>query len=508
VTSVSAKKEDCLSFRDQFQSQLSGTEIEFVDYQPAINRIPVVIPYEFRMPWPVEIRNRKLTIQPPVPRLSEDIGSSEAWFVDLCKDLRTGRAVGGAQLPPTPVASDVLNGPSPPTFSMQVIPQFGDGTDCINIYCSGRRREVVNLCLPTGEEILGEILLDFGVTPLPDEKRSSYLPVIKRFGGIFPAAAAFSGQRGKILTILAESTKTISELQGACHLGRGEIEGQSFDQWIKPVLQSQSDRMKRIATQRFREHNRRTAPENLRPQILLEHWADRNILTRQWKIGPCGRCNQTYFVPSLNIQRQVVCTNCGHRISLPPKVPIGYTLQRAVRHAIKEGIIPVALTGRFLHNMTDCGFFWLPGIKYRVETKQGDIDILACCDGLLVFCECKNLANSPPEKIVWGDIVAQFLDTAAIAQKCGGNLVVLAALVEGYPETVQEQIKGTLGTSIPYLLLTRSDLEEGHRDVPFHETKKWLDFSDLIPPIYPYREHEKTDKPRIINMGWGTYTRQ
>ena len=327
VTSISVKGEDCRKFCERFQQSLSGTPIDFVDYEPPPNQLPVVVPYEYETPWPVEISDRKLTIQPPRPKAFQEIGASEAWFVDLRKDVRTGRAVGELQLPPSPVICELLNGPCPPSFSRELIPRTGDGSDCVNICCSGSK-EVVNIYLPTSEEILGEILREFDVEPILDEKRSSYLPVLKRFGGIFPAAAAFTGQRGAILTILAESTRTVNEIRGVCRIGRGQVDGESYIQRIEPMLRHESARMARIAKLRFLEHARRITPENLKPQILLEHWADRKVLTRQWQIGPCGQCNQTYFVSSLNIQRPVICTNCGHRISLPSKVAIGYTLQR------------------------------------------------------------------------------------------------------------------------------------------------------------------------------------
>ena len=224
VTSNSIKEEECRTFCEQFQKSLSGTPIEFVDYEPPKNRIPTVIPYEYSKPWPVEISNRKLTIQPPRPKAFEPLGSSEAWFVDLCKDVKTGRAIGELQLPPSPVICEVLNGPCPPVFSQAIIPRTGDGSDCINICCSGGK-EVVNIYLPTSERILGEILRKIEAEPIPDEKRSSYLPVIDRFGGIFLAASALSGQRGTILTDLAEKPKQSQKYRASAVLVMGNSQG-------------------------------------------------------------------------------------------------------------------------------------------------------------------------------------------------------------------------------------------------------------------------------------------
>jgi len=505
VTSQAVKERDCQRFAEEFQKCLAGSPIVWVDYEPPRNRIPEVIPCEYETTWAVDITGRTLTIQPPRPRVFEDLGS-RAWFVDLLKDVKTGRAVEELQLPPSPAVFELLNGPCPPNFEHLHIPRTGDGSECINIRCSGRK-EVVNVYLPTSDEILGEILREYGVEPLPDEKRSSYLPVIERFGGLFLAASAFSGQSGTILTTLAEDTKTPSEIRGAGQLGAGELAGGSYIQRVERILDHETERMKRVSRHRFLDYAKHSTPENLKVHSLLEHWADRRILTRHWKIGPCRSCNQQYFVPTLRIERRIVCTNCGHRISLPARVPIGYSLHRAARHAIKEGIIPVALTGRFLWAMTNQGFLWLPGVKYRAATRYGDIDVLASCDGRLVFCECKRLERTPPEAQVWDEIVNQFLEMATIGTRCHGSLIVLAAQVGEYPQPVQDRIKAEVGGSIPYLLLNKEDLETGYREVKGESGSHRLGFYDLLPLPFRERPRRAADKPRTIHTGWGIYSR-
>jgi DNA-directed RNA polymerase subunit RPC12/RpoP len=506
VTSQTVGEAACRGFAQLFQATLAGTPIEAVDYEPPSFRLPVVIPYEYETTWAVDIRGQKLTIQPPKPKAFDNLGASRAWFVDLLNDVKSRRAVKDLQLPPSPVVFELLNGPCPPGFEHTAIPRTGDGTDSVNVRCSDNK-EIINLYLPTSEEILGEILREHGVEPLPDEKRSSYLPVIKRFGGLHLAAAAFSGQSGMILATLLHDTKTVWEIQGACKLGRGELTGESYIQRIEVMLGRETERMKRVSRQRFFEHARHSAPENLKLRSLLEYWAERKILMRHWRIGPCRRCKQQYFVPQLNIQREVLCTNCGHRISLPATVPVGYTLHRAVKHAIQEGIVPVALTGRFLRNITNHGFFWLPGIKYQVGTKQADIDLLACCDGHLVFCECKRLEQTPPDARVWDEVVTQFLETAEIARRCKGSLAVLSAQVSTFPDTIRNRIKAAVGTSIPFLLLDKLDLEKGYRDKQVGKFTPPVGLHDLLPTRFPERPRPQLDKPRTINMGWGVFTR-
>src|SRR5262249_37239684 len=272
---------------------------------------------------------------------------------------------------------ELLNGPCPPGFEHCGIPRTGDGKDSINVRCSGSK-EVIDIYLPTSEEILGEILREYGAEPLPDEKRSAYLPVIHRFGGPYLAGAAFSGTSGAILRALEKGPKTISEIKGLCKLGDGTVPGESYLQRTEQIFSHASERLKRVGRKRFARYAKNQAPETLKLTAVLEFWADRGILNRQWKVGPCPRCHKTDFVPRLDIQKRLTCRRCGNGLTLHESVPIGYSLDRTVSLALEEGIVPVVLAGRFLRNMTNRGFFWLPGVKFRMGEKQGDIDLLAC----------------------------------------------------------------------------------------------------------------------------------
>ncbi len=177
-------------------------------------------------------------------------------------------------------------------MTSSVIPYAGDGSESINLYCSGNK-ETINQFLPTSEEILEEILREYGYEPVPDEKRSSYLPVIKRFRGLYLAGKAFTGQSATILEYLEKQPKTIKEIQGACRLGDGILAGPSYLQQVEWMFTGQSKRIKRIGHKRFENHSREGLPESLRLSSLLEYWADRSILTRHWETGPCRRCRTT-----------------------------------------------------------------------------------------------------------------------------------------------------------------------------------------------------------------------
>ena len=272
-------------------------------------------------------------------------------------------------------------------------------------------------------------------------------------------------------------------------------------------MRSETARIQRIGRRRFAQAARRHSPAGMRPAALLEHWADRAVLTREWKLGPCPNCDRTSFVPRLDIQRRVTCPACGNRLSLQETVPLGYSLHRTVRLALREGVVPVALTGRFLRNMTSMGFFWLPGVKYQADGRRGDIDLLACCDGYLVFCECKQLEGTPPGTKVWEDVVAQFLETAAVAKRCGAHLAVSAAHGTDYPPDVRDQIMTRLGGSIPHLLLTKEALEMGRREVQDGAHTRPMGFGDLLPLSFPEQPRAATAEPRTINMRRGVWSR-
>jgi DNA-directed RNA polymerase subunit RPC12/RpoP len=505
VTSQSVAQDRCTEFATQLQAVLVRTAIERVDYQPARNRLPVVTPFEYETTWPADLSGRKLTLQPPRPRAFQDLGHSRGWIVDLLKDLKTGRAIKNLQLPPGPVVFELLNGPCPPGFAHTRTPAFGDGTDSINVRCSGRT-QVVTLHLPSGEEIVEEILREHGVEPLLDEKREGYFPVIARFGSVYQAAKAMSGKSGMVLEALEGEPKTIGQLKGLCRLGKDALPGKAYIDQIAWMFEHESERIKRVGRRRFAQYAKDQAPETQDLQHLLEFWADRSILTRQWRVGPCPRCHKTRFQPQLNIQKRVKCPTCGSRIILPERVPLAYALDRSVSLAIKEGVIPVVLTGRFLRGMTVHGFFWVPGVKYQMGSVQGDIDIVACCDGHLVFCECKTRKEAPKgqtESIDWDKVTLQFRETAEVAMRCGGSLVVLASQVQAYPDSVRSRIERELAGKIPHLLLNSQDLEQGKRLIDDRGHKRPQFLRDLVQAPFPEQPRPPADIPREIKFGWG-----
>jgi DNA-directed RNA polymerase subunit RPC12/RpoP len=504
VTSVAASEPACREFAALLQSALAGSPIENVDYEPPRNHLPEVVPYEYEAVWTVETNGQKLSFLPPRPKAFAEMGNPRGWFVDILKDVKTGRALKNLRLPSGPVASDLLNGPCPPSCEHARVKRAGDGADSINIRCSGNEG-LINVHLPSGEEVLEETLWDHGVEPIHDEKRSSYLPVIRRFGGLYLAGAAFAGNSGAILMALEKGPMAVGEIRGKCKLGDGTLAGKSYMDRIDQMLESESERIKRIGRRRYAHFSRNHSPENLKLDSVLEYWTERSVLTRQWRIGPCPKCKRTSFVEQLNLRKRIACPACGNRISLRSTVPIGYELDRTVKLAVREGIAPIVLTGRFLEQMTNSGFFYLPGVKYKIGDQSGDIDLLACCDGHLVFCECKRLENTPSGTAVWDEVVAQFIQTAEVAKRCGGSVAILAVHGVDFPQEVKDRLAKEIGTNIPYELLTKQDLETGYRNIMDMGHPRPMKIHDLIPMPFPERPQKRAPGRRTVDFGAGVY---
>ncbi len=530
MTSASVGKESIERMAASLQSSLAGSGIEHVDYEPPKNRLPLVVAFEQTTTWPAEYQGQRLTIVPPSPK-TFSAGNFESWFVDILKDNKTGRAVREMQLPESTVVLEILNAPCPPSFEHTIVPRFGDGVDSINFHCSSNK-EVVHLQIPTATEVLEEIILEHGYTIVPDEKRSNYLPVIKRFGGLHMAATAMSGQAGQVLEILrsgrlrsaTEQAKvddthhqsvliaqghalTPKQIKGLGKFGTGKLGDPHFLDQIEQMLGRESDRVKRVGMERFRRYAHREVPDEMTLQSLLEHWAEKAVLARKWEVGPCPRCRRSSLVGTINLRKAPHCVHCGSRIPMRDRTGIAYSLEPSVRHALSEGVATVVLTGRFLRNMTNRGFFWLPGIKYERAKIRGDIDFLACCDGCLVFGECKNLTSTPHDAASWQITTNQFLTLASVAIDCGGAMVTLSALVDAFPEGVQHRIETELSGRIPFLLLNKADLEMGQR--PSQPDKEWpsIDLHNLLPTRFPETQVERTPGLRQINFGWSVYTK-
>lgn len=83
---------------------------------------------------------------------------------------------------------------------------------------------------------------------------------------------------------------------------------------------------------------------------------------------------------------------------------------------------------------------------------------------------------------------------------------ILAAMVEDYPPDVKSKIEEELNGKIPYLLLTREDMENGVRKGA-DEDQPPKRIEGLMPVVYPEREND-FEGVRTIRMGGMTYTKR
>jgi hypothetical protein len=499
ITSVSVPQTTLADFANRLQTELSGTHIKYVDPWEATNRLPVVLAFEAEEQTAVELAGQRLRFLPPRPKLLEGI-SSGAWMVDLVEDVRTKRSVKELCLPPRASTFAVLNTPGPLTIHLTRIQRLGDGVDGVSVRCS-ERTGITSIYLPKAVEILEEILREAGICPEADEKRACYLPVMRLFGGLEKAAQAFSGQRGSVLRALTAGTLQIGDIQRQARLGRGKLPELAQPQFPEGFASRLDPVSRRVLQQRSRERWSRLSPSTTEIESLVEFWADKGIVSRQWKLGRCPACMRIFWKLRLDITRPISCPGCGSRLRLPSQVPIGYSLHQLVGHAIQQGIVPVVLAGRFLRRLTSSGFFWMPGVKFKWGDKASDLDILACCDGHIVVGECKTLDGTPPETGIWEPILQQFARTIEVGKACRAAFAVLAVMAESFPPDFQGKADTLAGPSMKCLLLNKQDLEAGERRLvdTGDDLPRWLSLRDLIVEPMPENPRVRLQEPREIH---------
>jgi hypothetical protein len=494
-------------FAEWLKSILSGTAIRFVDVWPATNRIPNVIAFESEKLVEIRRQGRTATWLRPQSRLAELFGSNVSWMVDLVEDASKQRSPFELMLPPVRTSTEILNAPNPPTVTHSSVPLFGRGFDSVNVRCT-KREELIRHWLPTDREILEELLYQRGLRFKEDEKRACYLPAIKLLGGLDQASSALSGVRGRILQELARGPATVHEIKGRLQLGNGKIQELNRDRYFELMLQYLTPTQTRIGRQRLRHYWRKTLPRDTKLQSLLEHWVSNGILRRLFRIGSCPNCQTTHHEPRIHIARPYQCPGCGASIPMAESQVVEYQLQPILEAALRQGLMPVALTGRFLRNLTSRGFLWLPGLKYSHEGIHGDIDVIASCDGHLVMAECKSRDQSDPSTIEWGKIVEQVMALTSVAKACRVSFVVFASMVDDYPPEIRDRIE-SLGTAdLKVHLLNGDDLEKGHRPIQPKPLPTTVPASllDFVPDPFPEVTFPRFDEPREIAMGFMTHT--
>ena len=217
---------------------------------------------------------------------------------------------------------------------------------------------------------------------------------------------------------------------------------------------------------------------------ILKFWLRKGIVSQSLELPQCNSCGVRYSVERLDLEKTIYCPGCGNPIQLTSKVEVGYKLNPLFQRGLKEGIIPVALTGRFLRRLTQQSFMWVPGIKGKYAGKNIDIDIAAFCDGHLILAECKTEVHETMRD--FKETTDKFTGLINFANKCCAEVVLLSSFTENYPATLVSLCKDNISSDIYIELLNGQDLEAGRRTIEKDfagekNRKMTMDLDDLLP---------------------------
>lgn len=457
------------------------SRIAHVDIGESTYDIPLVIPYDSEVQIRPIVSNKAITIEGIRPFCEEYLSSTAAWICDLVKDNQTGRAPFDMCLPPRKSVSQVLNAPDPPRIRSGVN-TLGYGIDSMNIRFT-KEKQSISFRVPSAGELLGEMLIESGFNLAKDEKRIRYTQTIDMFGGLLDTARFFSGISLRILEVFESKTLTYEQIKEKAKLGkRKSKKTPAFVKWASRL----PEHSKRVATQRYLEYLKENLSLHSSENEIIEKLIDRGALRRKWKLDICPYCDKDYWADHLEIHAPMVCPGCHKKIPLRDKFKLGYKLNELVRLSMKEGIIPVILTGRFLRNLTDKGFFWLPGMKCSRGSVSSDFDILACCDGHLIAVECKTLIKTGTESRTWAKLADQIKTQVNLGKFCAIETLIVAAMCKEFPRDFKSEILRLAGQDMSVFLLNKDDLLEGYRRVPSSgQQRRLMRIDDILPPKTP-----------------------
>jgi len=386
----------------------------------------------------------------------------------------------------------VLNAPDPPSFRLGGT-VFGFGIDSINVRFT-KNSQSINLRVPNAEELLDEMLIESGVQPLKDEKRTRYKQTIDMFGDLSETALFFSGISLQILGAFDSNTLTYGQIKAQAKLGKSKPKKTSvFLDWTNRLPKHS----KRIAKRRYIEYSKKNLSRHASENEIIEKLIERGVLRRKWKLDKCPYCDKDYWVDELKIHNPMFCPGCQKKIPLRDKFQLGYELNELVSLSIREGIVPVVLTARFLKNLTDTGFFWLPGTKCSFESVKIDLDILACCDGHLVAAECKTLSATNTESNTWAEIADQVEREVDLLKICKIEIILVAAMCKDFPKEFKNKILEIIGNDLAVLFLNKEDLIEGHRRLPMRDQQtRRMRLKDILPskPLSKTKKRRKKSR--------------
>lgn len=377
--------------------------------------------------------------------------------------------------------------------------------------------------LPTFQELLVPLFKHLGIKAEKDEKQLCYQSVIELFGGLRELIECCKGKRYDIISTfwkdnLLPCEKNGLSLSKGCSLKRadtpipialGTIKGRAkLGSSYKKVFQSDyldnydidDEMVLALVKERFSFSQR--FDRQLTPQSFIAWMIDMKVARRVVYHPQCPACkNNSGWSVKIDLSSPLFCSYCGSNISIPAeKFELGYQLNPLVYKAFEEGVRPVALVLSVLKRVSHGNFEYIPGFKGSYKEKGFDIDIIASCDGELVFCECKNMENVATKAKKWEEIKQQLEDLIEKGRLCGARSVILASLADKYPQSIIKIAKKESSSDLRVILLNKEDLLRGY----VRSTRKGLENSSasfyeaFLPQVRP---KNKRKGQRTISFG-------
>ena len=446
---------------------------------------------------------------------------TDGWIMDLDGGRYLKNHIPPSLSPSTNIK--LLNAPSPtaPLYSMGMYSKrysYGD----VSVACNKKERSKT-ITLPTADELLLPFFKSKGIREHVDEKRTCYEAAIELFGGLGQFIECCKEKRFDIIDALRTAKELPCEknnlsLSKGCSIKQSDAPvpvlmskikqraklGKGMDEPFQDLyryLFNQDPLIVKTAKARFVNDKGFYRQNNPRAFIA---WMIQKEIVRQVLHHPkCSVCgNVADWSAQVDLAHSINCSRCGSRLPVQEgSFDIGYQLNPLVNKALKEGVLPVVLTLGLLKRATDGGFMYLPGFKGTHNGQGFDIDIVAVCDGDLVFCECKDMSGVPARSKAWGEIKEQFEALIEKGGLCGASAVVLASMADEYPKNIQKLARDKSTSRMRVVLLEKDQLLQGYVE------SKRKDMEDRPAGLYeaflPQRPSRKSKRKGERKMVFG-----
>jgi len=479
ILSVNSDNTILQSLARRIRPRLKNCRIKYVDVDQYYTGIPEIIPYLKEYSQRIYLDNNIVSFDIPHFEFKEYLGSSDSLLFDFVKNKSNGRSPFDLLVPPRQSVLQVLNAPSYPSFPLSHL-VVGIGKDSINMIFN-KRNETIKYHFPSEKELLSEILFEKGIKICKDEKRIRYLQSIEILGGLRDSVLTFSGNCYYIISAFRKnSASPLTYNQIKSYTRNRFSNNKKKDMFIDVIKKHFPEHARRVGIQRYKAYKHNSIDDTKNIDSIIEKLISRGILRRKWKLE-CKFCDKPYWSDNIDIKNPLRCPGCGKLLYLKEKVELGYELNELVALSIREGIIPVILTGRFLHNLTSNSFLWLPGVKCSIGDINTDLDIFASCDGYLVTAECKELSETKKDALVWNRILDDLHDPIEISAAVGVDLFVFSAMTKNIPDDFIKQLDKLVNNRMITLYLNKNDLEKGYRKKHIgKDSDRYLSIDDLI----------------------------